>query len=275
MTEQLEGKRYSHGYASEVVDFFQKRTATKDASFVLPHLRVGMTVLDCGSGPGTITIGLGEIVQPGAVIGIDIEPSQVQLATQLAERRAVSNISFQVANMTALPFPDDWFDVVFSNAGLQHVPEPQIALREMYRVLKPGGLIGIRNDDRGPDPIIDPLDPMIERTWTLFLRLWEHDGGHPTFSRRQRAALRATGFVKVRGSASTECHGDADATRSFGEMLAGYWLSPEFGDRVTALGWTTQEEMVRMSEAWRLWGQHPDAYWAETWCEAIGWKPGT
>lgn len=232
-----------------------------------------MAVLDCGSGPGSITVGLGKIVHPGTVIGIDIEPSQVQLASQYAERLAATNVSFQTASMTTLPFSDSSFDVIFSNASVQHLRDPVVGLREMYRVLKPGGLIGIRNDDRGPDMIIDPLDPLLEQTWRFFLRLWELDGGHPTFGRRQRAALRAAGFIRVRGSATTECHGDAESTRWFGEPLAGYWQSPEFGGRVTALGWATREEVAQMSDAWHRWGRHPDAYWADVWCEAIGWKP--
>jgi len=273
MMNQSNDGTYSHGYASAAMDILRRRTADRAASFLPPHLQAGMTVLDCGSGPGSITVGLGKVVQPGAVIGIDIAPSQVEMASQYAEQLTASNVSFQTASMTALPFPDSSFDVVFSNAGVQHLREPLAGLREMYRVLKPGGLIGIRNDDRGVDLIMDPLDPLVKRTWRLFLRLWELDGGHPTFGRRQRAALRAAGFIKVRGSASTEFHGDPESTRWWGETLGGYWRSPEFGERVTGLGWATPEEVTQMSDAWRRWGQHPDAYWAEVWCEAIGWKP--
>jgi SAM-dependent methyltransferase len=273
MTDQKDGESYSHGYAPEAIDIFGRRTAALAAGFLLPHLRAGMTVLDCGSGPGSITVGLGQVVYPGAVIGIDIEGSQVEGATRHAKQLGVSNVSFQIANMTALPFPANSFDAVFSNAGVQHLRDPLTGLREMYRVLKARGVIGVRNDDHGSGAIMDPVDPLVERAWSLFIQLWNHDGGHPTFGRRQRAALRAAGFVDVRGSASVECHGDAASTRWWGETLGSYWLSREFSDRVTALGWASQEEVVEMSRAWRRWGEDPDAYWAEVWCEAVAWKP--
>src|SRR3954454_12846601 len=50
---------------------FARRTALKDAAFFLSYLQAGMRLLDCGCGPGTISIGLGEMVAPGELVGID------------------------------------------------------------------------------------------------------------------------------------------------------------------------------------------------------------
>ena len=56
----------------------------------------GMSLLDCGCGPGTITIGLAQIVAFGRLVGIDIEPSLVERAGALGRQNGVSNVHFQV-----------------------------------------------------------------------------------------------------------------------------------------------------------------------------------
>ena len=77
------------------------RTARHRARFFLPALRRGMRVLDVGSGPGTITLGLASRVAPGgAVVGIDLEESQVEFAQREATRAGERNVAFQSARST-------------------------------------------------------------------------------------------------------------------------------------------------------------------------------
>ena len=64
------------------------------AGHYIPYLRPGMSVLDVGCGPGSITIELAKAVSPGTVVGIDIDPAAVQLARKSAADAGVSNISF-------------------------------------------------------------------------------------------------------------------------------------------------------------------------------------
>ena len=69
-------ERYTLGYSPQTIQQLQRRTAAKEAGFLLSHLSAGMHLLDCGCGPGSITVGLAEAVAPGQVVGIDIEPSE-------------------------------------------------------------------------------------------------------------------------------------------------------------------------------------------------------
>ena len=69
-----------------------------------------MSLLDCGSGPGTNTVRLAETVALGEVAGIDIERSQIELAKVHAAERGVSNIRSEVADAYDLPFSDASFD---------------------------------------------------------------------------------------------------------------------------------------------------------------------
>lgn len=66
---------------------FPDRTAARDAHFCLPHLRPSMRVLDCGCGPGSITVGLADAVRPGEVVGIDMQAAEIAWARALAGNR--------------------------------------------------------------------------------------------------------------------------------------------------------------------------------------------
>jgi ubiquinone/menaquinone biosynthesis C-methylase UbiE len=100
-------------------------------------------VLDAGCGPGTITLGLSRKVAPGQVVEIDTEDSQFTNAREEAQRAGL-NVEFRKASVHELPFPPRSFDAVFSHALLEHISDVDAALAEMRRVLKPGGLIGLR-----------------------------------------------------------------------------------------------------------------------------------
>jgi ubiquinone/menaquinone biosynthesis C-methylase UbiE len=123
------------------------RTASQEAAFFLRFLRPGMRVLDLGCGPGSITLGLAEAVAPGEMVGVDVQPSQVAQAQALSAARGVMNVRFEVADVYRLPFPDGSFDALFAHAVLMHLREPARALVEVRRVLRPGGIVGVRDSD--------------------------------------------------------------------------------------------------------------------------------
>jgi ubiquinone/menaquinone biosynthesis C-methylase UbiE len=137
----MQTRSYTPGYSAPVLSFMEQRTAESHAGFFLPQLLPGWRLLDAGCGPGTITLGLVRKVSPGQVIGVDIEESQFAKARGQAEQEGL-NIEFQKASISHLPFSDGYFDAVFSHAVLQHLTNPEAALAELRRVLKPGGLLG-------------------------------------------------------------------------------------------------------------------------------------
>jgi SAM-dependent methyltransferase len=99
-----------------------------DAARVAP----GMQVLDVCSGPGMLTAGA--LLRGAEAIGLDFSAEAVELACRL-----VPNGRFQQGDAQALPFAEASFDAVLCGYGLMHVPEPALAMREMLRVLRPGG----------------------------------------------------------------------------------------------------------------------------------------
>jgi len=152
------------------VNYHASRTADKQAAWFLPYLKPGMTLLDSGCGSGSITVGLAKAVKPGQVTGLDISESEIRRARVRAADDKRTNIRFAVGNIYRLNFSDNSFDALFSHNVLEHVPDPYGALQEMRRVLKPGGIIGIRDCDYG-GLILAPDDGFFEKA----LSIWEED----------------------------------------------------------------------------------------------------
>lgn len=270
--EDANEERYIGGYSSLVIEeILSKRTASVEAGFFLPHLRPGMRLLDCGCGPGTITVNLAEIVAPGDVVGIDIVDKQFEIGRTYARERGLSNVRFETGNIYDLPFSSNNFDAVFAHAILYHLKTPRKALTELYRILKPGGVIGIRDLDNG-GTIFTPSSPILDKAHGLLDRVLEYNGGHLLFGRSQRAILREVGFVNVQASASYDNYGTAETTRAVGKYLADLLLQPHMTSVITEQQWASQSELEEMSAAFKAWGEHSDAFLARARCEAIGWK---
>ena len=92
----------------------------------------GMRVLDVCCGPGMLVAGALE--RGAGAIGLDFAAEAVELA-----RKMVPKGNFQQGDAQAMPFPAASFDAVLCGYGLMHLPEPAAALREILRVLRPGG----------------------------------------------------------------------------------------------------------------------------------------
>jgi SAM-dependent methyltransferase len=153
---------YTVGYSDVALRYMMRRHAARDAALLLPWLKPGMTLLDCGCGPGTITVGLAKAVVPGRVVGIDLEESQFETAQQIARERGATNIEWKAASIYQLPFPDNSFDVVFSHALFEHLGEPEAALQEISRVLRPDGLVALSSPDWSGN-LMAPRDPEAEK----------------------------------------------------------------------------------------------------------------
>src|SRR5262245_15687957 len=124
----------------------------QEARAIAEQLPGGSDVLEVAPGPGFLAI---ELARLGSyrIVGLDISKSFVQIATENASKAGVE-VTFREGNASAMPLESGSFDLVYCRAAFKNFSEPVEALREMYRVLKPGGkavIHDLRRDASGGD----------------------------------------------------------------------------------------------------------------------------
>src|SRR6516164_3503493 len=225
------------------------RRTGRAVEFLAPHLQRGMRLIDCGCGPGSITVAL-------------------------AREREIANVAFQAASVYQLPYADGSFDAAFACAVLQHLAAPLAALRELRRVLKPGGVIGVA-DGSSTISFRYPTNPLLQ-AWDKLRGLErEHNTGRPYEALALRALLREAGFVRTQasGTLTTETGppaGSLEETRRVAQNHV-IRLRGVLGKLAVAQGWATREVLEEMAESLIAWGKAPDAFYARPGFTAIGW----
>lgn len=112
---------------------------------VAPRARYGRA-LEIGSGTGFFLVNLAAAGLVREPVATDISARMCEVARRNAEACGVRNLRTQVADAESLPFADETFDLVVGHAVLHHLPDVPAALREAYRVLKPGGSLVIAGE---------------------------------------------------------------------------------------------------------------------------------
>ncbi len=268
------GGRPFYGYDSATIQrSYTNRDAVQVADFLVPRLSEGMSVLDCGCGPGPLTLGFAEIVAPGRVVGIDIEPTMIDQANQLKADGGPDNLEFQVGDIYDLSFEDGEFDVVFSSAVIEHLSDPVRALREVLRVTKPGGIGAVIRTDWS-FPFIVPECPELSRFFELFEGGFNRIGGSLNRGRFLSAHMREAGFDVVEFQTNmSQLLGQSAASASAETYISWIENIPLFQESID-LGITTDAELKSMVTGIREWAKHPDAYLSLARGHAIGVKSG-
>ncbi len=122
------------------------RDGVREVAIRKAYLRPEMIVADVGGGTGFIASGLAPLVSK--VYVLDGSPKMLEIAKR--NLQAFGNLEFREADGLALPLPDGSLDAVFANMYLHHTPEPAAAIREMVRILRPGGRLVITDMDTHP-----------------------------------------------------------------------------------------------------------------------------
>lgn len=117
--------------------------AVRDVAIAKAWLHPSMKVADVGSGTGFMATGLAPLVSQ--VTALDGSPAMLEVAR--SKLAAFENVEYQVADGQSLPLPDASQDAAFANMYLHHAPDPQAAIREMVRILRPGGRLVITDLD--------------------------------------------------------------------------------------------------------------------------------
>jgi arsenite methyltransferase len=215
-------------------DVLRRRRLVGEALAVAP----GDRVLDVGCGPGFYLAELAEQVGPtGSVTGVDASPQTLALARRRTQGR--DNVTLHQADATALPVPDTGFDAALSVQVLEYVADPDAALAELYRVLRPGGRLVLWDVDWATVSLHSSDAARTERV----LRASDRHVAHPSLPQTLTARLRSAGFegIGVQGHAFVTNEFLPDAYGGSAVPLMAQYVAKQEGTGDEATAWLADQ----------------------------------
>jgi ubiquinone/menaquinone biosynthesis C-methylase UbiE len=180
-----------------------QQRAMLDAYLSEINLPSGAIALDVGCGTGAVTRALAALPGVGQVVGLDPSPIFLEKARELA--KALPQTSFREGDARAVPFADASVDLVLFHTTLCHVPNPEKALLEAHRVLRPGGLLAVFDGDYVATTVaIDTFDPLQRAVDAMVANFVQN----PWLTRRLGPILGSIGFTLT----SLRSHGYTQTT---------------------------------------------------------------
>jgi SAM-dependent methyltransferase len=258
---------------SELEAALQARGAEVYADFLLPHIRSDMTVLDCGCGNATITLGLARAVPDGLVVGVDIEESSIVAARRYAALIGQKNLACVMADGRQLPFRDGSFDAVLCHSMLETVDDPARVVAELRRVTKPTGMVGTASVEYGGLILAGDQTAGPRRFYDIRRQVWRAAGiADPNTGRRLRGLFNKAGFGRVEAFAHYISYGTPDRIKAFAADRAAECRDPQWQAAVTRHGAASVDELLGLAGAWEEWGEDAGAFFAFAWCRVLAWR---
>lgn len=263
---------YLLGYGSQVVNMLSKRSFVKEGAFLLPFLKPGMCILDVGCGPGTISISLAECFPYINVVGIDIEEQQIAQACDSVKRLGIENIEFYVADVYALPFEPETFDLIYAHTLFMHLASPERALQNFFHSVKPNGIIGIRDGISSFDNFTNlDLPDRFSSLSDLFRRAIEQGPAMVDVGIKLKGLLRSSGFENIKISSFNKIYDHPEEI----EILKSWYqsmFSTTLGQSILKYGLLSSKELDTLIEGLSAWPEDPAALSILCWIEYIAQK---
>jgi ubiquinone/menaquinone biosynthesis C-methylase UbiE len=229
-----EPSQYIHGTAAAEQERLALLNRLTNAAFT-DWLRVepGQRVLDVGAGLGILAGAVARATTDVRLVGIERSPRQIAAALP------APRVQLVLGDAHALPVADGVFDVAYARYLLEHVSDPLGVLVEMRRVLRPGGLVAVCENDITLVRV-DPPCPTFEHVWDAFGRFQARLGGDSQVGRRLFRLLRMSGFVTVELSVQPEVHW-------YGSPGFGPWVGNLIGNVESARAGLVEAGLVTVS----------------------------
>jgi ubiquinone/menaquinone biosynthesis C-methylase UbiE len=214
----------------------------------------GERVLDVACGTGLVSFAAARAVGPkGHLLGTDLSQRMIDAAERRAQDLGLSNCSFLRMDAENLSVPDASFDVALCGLGLMYVPDPEKALREMRRVLRPGGRVSVavwgERRNCGWAAVFAIVDAEVaSEVCPLFFRLGQQE------ALARLCAAAAFDDIKLRRITTTLVYADADAACDAVFVAGPVALAwSRFNDEVRA---RARDRYLQSIDPWR----HGDGY---------------
>ncbi|MFZ3058793.1 MAG: methyltransferase domain-containing protein [Candidatus Methanoperedens sp.] len=160
-------------------------------------IKTGNNVIDIGCGTGRLTLHVARIVgSNGKVVGIDPSVQRIEVARRKVRDAPLLNVSFEIGNSNDLyHFENDCFDIVYLNIVLHWIQEKEDAFAQIYRVLKPGGRLGITTGNKDkPYTVKSIIEEVLRRSRYAGAVDAKKETSRPVNMSELKALLEGAGF---------------------------------------------------------------------------------
>jgi SAM-dependent methyltransferase len=246
---------YTHGHHDSVLRSHRWRTAANSAAYLLPHLHHGMSLLDVGCGPGTITFDLARRVVPGRVVGVDLSADVIEEAARAARVDGLDAVELVVGDFRELD--PGTFDVVHAHQVLQHLSDPVGALRAMGRLARAGGVVAVRDSDY-PAMLWAPASDGLDRWRGIYLEVTRRNRAHADAGRHLLGWAQGAGLTGTSYTTSTWTYATSADRSWWAELWAERITASALAEQAVDYGIATEAELADVAHSWREWAAEPD-----------------
>jgi ubiquinone/menaquinone biosynthesis C-methylase UbiE len=195
---------YIHGTnANEQSRLFLLNNITNSSFFNFIDIKNGDSILEVGSGIGILANTVATHNPDSKVFGIEISPEQIKKAKNNFSETL--NLTFIEGDALSIKFDNDTFDVIYCRYVLEHITNPELVLREIYRVLKPGGKIFVQENNILINAI-DPDCPSYLFILKKFADVQSILGGDAEIGKKLFSLIKNAGFNSIELSIAPEVH---------------------------------------------------------------------
>jgi len=215
LTNSAQHVEYALGHSSRELDRLSVQAALLEPFtrhlFHEAGILPGMRVLDVGCGSGDVSLLAAEIVgEYGSVVGIDRSPDAISRAAARAFLRNCSNVTFEVGDLSCASF-DEPFDAIVGRFVLMYQSDPIASLNNLYRNLRPGGLMVFQEMDATACRS-HPVVPLYEEFIGWVCEALERSGARPKFGLELASAFTAAGLPRPQMRIDALLAGDPEST---------------------------------------------------------------
>lgn len=205
----------------------------------------GMKVVELGSGPGFVSEKILEKFPNSKITAVEIEPFLIDYARKYLSEKGVNNCTIINGSIMDTGFQENSFDYAITRLVLEHLPDPVNAVREVLRILKPGGKAVFIDNDFEMHILAYPHVAGLRELYDAYCRSRYAEGGNPKIGRELPNVLKLGGFSKVDFEvicAHSEIMGNEIFLKSEGIGIPG---------RLVHDGFLTSKVLGKISVEWR------------------------